>query len=157
GRHSPRLALDHFPAVLCGRRDLLWVRDVTEHHYSGPEGLPPRAPDHGTLSEQHGQYHVGDGDDCCLRLFHRGVHGLVQRRYLRTLHDDEPGLRTVWLGLLDVNGFQCGRTTSTLVGAHPTEHRLPVYRRALHQHRDVDRAFRDRHHKSEPRLHTIGL
>src|SRR5919109_284548 len=60
-----------FPAVLRRRSDLFRVRDVAEHRHSGAQDLSLGASYHRSLPEQHGQHHVGDGDDCGLRLFHR--------------------------------------------------------------------------------------
>ena len=50
--------------------------------------------------ENDGQGHAGDRPDRGLRLRHRGLHGLVQRRHVRALHDAQPDVRPLRRRLL---------------------------------------------------------
>ena len=48
-------------------------------------------------------------------------------------------------------------SAGALVGTHPAQSADALYRRALHQRRDVGRALRYRHHESASRFHAVVL
>ena len=68
------------------------------------------------------------------------------------LHDDEPRVRSLWLGVLAADAMQRARAAGALVGPYPAQSSAAFRRRALHQRRHVDRTLRDRHHQSASRF-----
>ena len=100
-RHRPRMAHHHLPALLRRRRHLLRLRHGADAGHSHPQDLRPRRFHHRAPPAELRQGHARHRTDRRLRLRHRGLHGMVQRRSLRRLHPVEPPARPLRRSVLD--------------------------------------------------------
>src|SRR5204863_822050 len=78
-------------------------------------------------------------------------------RSLRTLHDVQPRLRSVRVGVLVAHGHERRRPASALVTKGPDQPPAPVPGRAVRKCRYVGGTIRHRDHQPSPRLRAFKL
>ena len=122
GGHCARLAHHHFPSLLRCRCDLLRIRNGAVSRHPGPALVSPRRSHHHAPHRVHVQGDAGDGVDRRLRLRDGGVHGVVQRRHLRTvrLHQSHVGGR-ILVDILGLNPVQYSHSPTALVAPRAHE------------------------------------
>jgi hypothetical protein len=119
---AARLAHDHLPALLRGRRRVQRLRHGGHAAHSGAPVVRPEGDHHAPSPGEHEQDHPGHRFDGRLRLRHRVLHRLVRRQPLRELRLRQPGLRSLRLGLLDHGQLQRHHPAALLVQEDPHQH-----------------------------------
>ena len=124
-RHQPaaRLAHDHLPALLRGRRRVQRLRHGGHAADPGAPVVRAEGLHHAAPPREHEQDHPGHRHHGRLRLRHRVLHRLVRRQPQRELRLRQPRLRPLRLGLLDHGHLQRDHAAAVLVQEDPHQHR----------------------------------